>query len=239
VKELETLLAVQELDSAVDRLLHQRDNLPRARELRTQAADLEEMAREVEQMDAELTQFEKLVGEIEGELEAVSARIASLDKQMYSGTVSNARDLQAMSHEIDLLKERRSHLEEQALEGMEKVEEFRGRMEELKEKQLVAQASLAILEEAVASERREIDEEVAKIISERNEVAGRVQADLLERYDSLRKRLGGVAIAPLVGGRCEGCHLSLSVVALDRIRHQPPGTLCACEECGRILVPRD
>ena len=34
----------------------------------------------------------------------------------------------------------------------------------------------------------------------------------------------------------EGCHLALSAMELDRIRHAPPDVVCHCEECGRILV---
>ena len=35
---------------------------------------------------------------------------------------------------------------------------------------------------------------------------------------------------------CGGCHLTLSAVELDRVRHQPEGTLVFCGECGRLLV---
>ena len=43
-------------------------------------------------------------------------------------------------------------------------------------------------------------------------------------------------MARLTGGRCDGCHLSLPAVELDRIRHEAAGTLEYCEQCGRILV---
>ena len=55
-------------------------------------------------------------------------------------------------------------------------------------------------------------------------------------YERQRARLEGVAVARLVGGRCDGCHLTLPAVELDRIRHESAGTLEYCEQCGRILV---
>jgi predicted nucleic acid-binding Zn-ribbon protein len=45
-----------------------------------------------------------------------------------------------------------------------------------------------------------------------------------------------VAIARLAHNRCEGCHLTLASVELDRIRHLDPEELVHCQECGRILV---
>ena len=63
-----------------------------------------------------------------------------------------------------------------------------------------------------------------------------VPQQLLTTYDRLRERLSGVAVARLTGGRCDGCHLSLPAMELDRIRRQPAGSLENCEQCGRILV---
>jgi predicted nucleic acid-binding Zn-ribbon protein len=63
-----------------------------------------------------------------------------------------------------------------------------------------------------------------------------VPPNLLARYDELRLRLGGVAVAELHDGRCSGCHLRLSNVALERVKNAPPDELVECEECGRLLV---
>jgi uncharacterized protein len=60
---------------------------------------------------------------------------------------------------------------------------------------------------------------------------------LLATYERLRARLGGVGVARLVGTHCDGCHLTLSAVELDRVRHLPDGEVYTCEQCGRILVP--
>ena len=49
-------------------------------------------------------------------------------------------------------------------------------------------------------------------------------------------RFDGVAVARLVGSHCDGCHLTLPAMELDRIRHLPEGELVTCEQCGRILV---
>ena len=78
----------------------------------------------------------------------------------------------------------------------------------------------------------EIDQEAAARSSE----AAEIPDAALSSYDGLRARMGGVAVARLRNGTCEGCHLALSAMELDRIRHAPADELCHCEECGRILV---
>jgi predicted nucleic acid-binding Zn-ribbon protein len=82
----------------------------------------------------------------------------------------------------------------------------------------------------------EVDASIASLTSQRPGAVAAVPQALLTPYDRLRSRLGGVAVARLVGGRCDGCHLSLPAMELDRIRHQSAGSLETCEQCGRILV---
>ena len=60
---------------------------------------------------------------------------------------------------------------------------------------------------------------------------------LADRYETLRARLKGTGAARLVGSHCDGCHLELSSVEVEKIRALPPGEVATCEQCGRILVP--
>ncbi|MDZ7733961.1 MAG: C4-type zinc ribbon domain-containing protein [Acidimicrobiia bacterium] len=60
----------------------------------------------------------------------------------------------------------------------------------------------------------------------------------LEEYEKLRRQLGGIGVAPLEGGTCGGCNLTLSAVERDRIKSEPPDAVIHCEECGRLLVRR-
>ena len=61
-------------------------------------------------------------------------------------------------------------------------------------------------------------------------------ADLIARYEQLRKKLGGTGAARLVGGSCGGCHLQLPAMELDRVKKAPPDAVIYCDQCGRILV---
>ena len=70
----------------------------------------------------------------------------------------------------------------------------------------------------------------------RAELAAGLPADLADRYEVLRSHLGGVGAARLVGDRCDGCHLTLSSVEVERIRHLPPEEFATCPQCDRILV---
>ena len=234
--DLEALLALQDLDTHIDQEQHRKAHLPERDEL----AQLErligqkETARsEVAVLDADVASRQEAA---ERELQATEDRVTQVNRRLYGGTVTASRELQAMAADVESLRKRASELEDRALVLMEEREPFDkelaeldGQLVELEARQREAQTSLA---EAEA----EVDTDISTLAAQRPKAAGTVPEQLLSAYERLRGRLGGVAVARLVGGRCDGCHLTLSAVELDRIRHESDGTLQYCEQCGRIIV---
>ena len=89
----------------------------------------------------------------------------------------------------------------------------------------------------MAQDQAEIDAELATAVASRAAEAALLPTALSDRYETLRAHLKGTGAARLVGHRCDGCHLELSSVEVEKIRALPPGEAATCEQCGRILVP--
>jgi predicted nucleic acid-binding Zn-ribbon protein len=89
----------------------------------------------------------------------------------------------------------------------------------------------------VATAESEIDTELAAAATARAAEAAELPAALAERYEKLRVRMKGTGAARLIGHRCDGCHLELAPVEVERIRALPDDTVTTCDQCGRILVP--
>jgi predicted nucleic acid-binding Zn-ribbon protein len=89
---------------------------------------------------------------------------------------------------------------------------------------------------AIAAAGTAMGAEVSALQLARGVAATEVPADLMERYETLRAHLGGTGAARLIGNRCDGCHLELASVEVERVRRLPPDALVTCDQCGRILV---
>jgi uncharacterized protein len=89
----------------------------------------------------------------------------------------------------------------------------------------------------VAKDQVEIDAALGEAVAARSNEAAQLPTALSDRYETLRARLKGTGAARLVGSHCDGCHLELSSVEVEKIRAFPPGEAATCEQCGRILVP--
>ena len=232
----DALLAVQEHDTSVDQLVHRHDHLPSRAELdqvMAELGDLERGASEVEEARHGLARDQQ---KLEDEITSLTDKANHHDKALYSGSVTNPRELQAMQDEIASLKRRISQLEDQELELMEQIEPLDQQLATLAASRTTLDDRASGLRAEIAEQEVEIDAELAQVRGERDTLVAGVDPDLLSEYDALRKRLGGIAIARLVGGSCQGCHLSLPAVEVDRIKKLSPDEVVHCEECGRLLA---
>jgi hypothetical protein len=232
----EVLMEVQRHDTTLDQLRHRRDTLPE----RAAQAQLAERRTRLDRTAADVqAQVDGLAGrqrELEEHIAATAKRRHEIEQRMQSGTISASRDLQAMDHEVHQLSDRQSRLEEDELVLLEEQEPVDSRLGELR----VELASLSIeadrLASAIAGAEADLEESISAEEAQRKELAIALPEELARRYEVLRSRLGGVGAARLVGDRCDGCHLTLPSVEVERIRHLPPEEFATCTQCDRILV---
>ncbi|HEV3131811.1 MAG TPA: C4-type zinc ribbon domain-containing protein [Acidimicrobiales bacterium] len=232
----DTLMEVQEHDTALDQLRHRIDSLPERLELQ----EVEKRQRSLEAAAVEVkTQVDDLAGRqrlLEERIAAAAKRRHEIEQRMESGEVSASRDLQAMDHEVHHLSARQAQFEEEEIALLEEEEPFDSLLEEHEAAASSLAAEAGRLNAAIDEAEGEIRLSIAEEERLRAESAARLPDGLATRYEKLRARLGGVGAARLVGDRCDGCHLTLPSVEFERIRHLAPGEFATCPQCDRILV---
>jgi predicted nucleic acid-binding Zn-ribbon protein len=230
------LLAVQDLDTAIAQLQHRRDTMDERRQLSEVEGAMAALGKESADLGERRQGLQGRQAELEEQIGGLTARRQALEARMYADRNSAARDLQAMDAEIHHLTERRAELEEAELAVMEEQEPVDADLARLADQRAQLESAADSLRSAVAATDTVVAAELSALETSRALEAARVPADLLERYEALRARLGGVGAARLVGNRCDGCHLELPSAEVDRIRHLPAAEMVTCDQCGRILV---
>lgn len=175
-------------------------------------------------------------GRAEDDLASIEARIAEVDRRLYSGAVTIPRELQAMQADRDLLHQRAGLLEDEVLDAMGEREPLDESVRALEAERGRLDSEGSRLRAAIVEAQIAIDADLAAAAAQRAEAAAGLPADIVSLYERLRTRHGGVGAASLVGGRCQGCHLTLPATEVDRIKREPPDALVTCDQCGRILV---
>lgn len=234
--DFDRLLDLQAHDTTADQVRHRRATLAERDELVSIAAEADRLAAardDAAERRAELAREEK---RFEDEAQSVESKASSERDRLYDGSVTAPKELQAIQVEIDGLRRRQSELEDEALALMERIEpidaelaEIDRRLDDLGQRRAEATARLQAGE-------AEADDELATVVAERAELAAGLDPAVLATYEEVRAAQGGVAVCRLVGSTCEGCHLGLSAVELDRVKHAGADELVYHDECGRILV---
>ncbi|MCB0971268.1 MAG: hypothetical protein KDA97_07090 [Acidimicrobiales bacterium] len=234
---LEALLEVQAHDTRLDQLDHQLAALPERAARNEAAAALAATEAEVTTTTEARDELARRQKRIDDEVESLKEKQGGFDAKLYSGTVTNPRELQDLQEEIESLGRRISILEDQELEVMVEVEPVDALLAQLTGAVADQGRALESAETALTVAEAEVRAALDAERAERTTAAGPVPEDLLATYDKLRAGRGGIGVARLVGSQCGGCHLTLSAMESARMRKLPEGEIAHCEECGRILVP--
>lgn len=236
-EERAALLTLQDVDSEIRRLEHRRANLPEQQALDERATTLTEITTEFAAASEELTNVDSAIRKYEGDIAQMESRRKTEDARLYSGQLSNEREVNAVREELSSLRRKKDDTEELLLEQMERKEELDSLITTLRERRTELTDSVAGLEASRDEAAIDIDAELAQRRTERSQAAGSLDAELLATYDTSRARQGdGVAVARLQGRTCQGCRIELTAIELEDVKAAMSHGLPRCEQCSRMLV---
>ena len=229
-----TLLQLQRVNSTIDRLQARLAHLP-------EQAALDALEAKAQDLDAQIAERQVVFDDVstrqrrlDFEVDTLVQKIRAESGRLYSGVVSNAKELQDISREVEALKRRKSVLEDNDLEVMEERDGVEKELTALTNERSSLAAEIERGRVARDEAAGETGLQLTAAETERQRWVPRVDAQLLKVYDTIRASKGGVGAAAMVDGTCQGCHMRLPAQEAERVR--TAGGLVRCDECQRILV---
>lgn len=192
---------------------------------------LEAHQRKLEADQAALAANLKERKRLEGDVQVFQQKIAKLREQMMQAKTNE--QYRAFQNEIGYCETEIQKTEDRILDLMAESEPLE-RNVKAAEESLKSERAEVEKEKAEARRRTEADKRALEEISaKRRELVAAIHPRLLQRYDSLRRTRGGVAVAEVVEGRCTACRIALRIQFFQDLKADKD-VLC-CESCGRIL----
>jgi predicted nucleic acid-binding Zn-ribbon protein len=231
--EVQALLILQERDVRVAALTAELDALPGQiagvdRDVASRAAKFDEFKARTRQIEADR---KKIDLDVQSKQTAI-ARYRSQQQQ----TRKN-EEFAALNHEIEHAEKEISVLEDSELELMEAYDKGLAAVAE-------AQRELLAFQEKAKHKKSELEKRTAALSAEliaaeeRQAVAEKaVPGDVLPRYRRILKSKKDVAIVPIRGGACAGCHMKLTPQTI--ISARAADHLVSCENCGRLVYSEE
>ena len=141
----------------------------------------------------------------------------------------------ALQHEIEMAETEMTKSEDRLLEQMVSSEQYDRQVK-------AAEKSFSVVEEEVRGERAKIEaekaaaeKELAGFEAERAQAVATIPEDLIDHYQRIAKRHGGVAVAAIRGEACGACGAHIRPHVFQELGREDNPELYHCELCTRIL----
>ena len=233
----EPLAGLQDLDTRLAQLDHRLAHMSEREELTASRVEAEEVDARSALLAVEIGALRSEQRRHEDEVASLEEKAQNTNDNMYSGSVTAPKELEAMQEEIASLARRQEIVEDSILELMEQTEPLDAQAAGIDGERAQIDMRTGQLGARIEVAEQEIAAEQSVIQTERAAVVKRIGPELEGIYDKQRASMRGrVAVGRLVGATCDACHLELSAVEVDRVRHMPDIEPAFCPECGALLV---
>jgi predicted nucleic acid-binding Zn-ribbon protein len=227
--ELEQLLILQDRAQKIRQVEAELRSLPLERksldsQVAAASASLEATKDRARHVEVEKKKLELDVG-------TRNESITRLKTQQYETRKND--EFSAMGREIERYQNEISALEDQELELMVQVDVLKAQIAAEEKQTAAARDSIAKQITNLEAKQITLTDRLEELKREKEELAARVNEDLLDRFNRLFASKGDAAVVALEHDVCTGCHMKITTQTAVRVKGGKE--IVSCEQCGRIL----
>lgn len=230
--ELQHLIDVQRIDAKVAVLERERAVYPK--KLAELTAKLEHTNKGMTQLETSVSDKERERRTLEGTLQLDVVKLKKWEARLVD--IRNQREYLALSREVDGQRKQNTETQEKLLTLAIETEAQKKQLETTRDGFAEQDVDLQTEREAIEKKLAELDAQIAEHNKERAEFLHDVPAPLLKRYDTIRQKRAGIALAPAEKGRCTMCNIGLPPQLYNIIIRGD--TIETCQNCNRLLYYR-
>ena len=224
------LYQLQKLDSQLDqidqRLLAIQSNLEKDERLVAAKENLETH-------HTALAKSQHILKKLEQETEARRIKLEQSESNLYSGHVKNPKELQDLQAEAVSIRKAIANLEDQVLEAMLEVESRQAESAQSESELKSVEARVLEDQASLNGEKNQLIANRERALTEKEASLQQIDPSLLIKYQELRKKKRGIAIAAVNDSACSACGTTLTPAECQAARS--PTNIYQCPTCGRIL----
>ena len=233
-EEIRKLIELQELDSRIHSLLHNKDEeIP---------SKLEELKNNFNEKKNLLSSFEEKVKQLqlrrkdkELDLFAKEENVKKAQSQLYQ--LKTNKEYQAKLVEISSLKADVSLIEEDIINLLDELEKAERELNNAKKKLEEDEKKFKEEENRLKEEIKQLEIQINNLKDKRKIIADSIDSNILSTYERLLKTRSGIAIASVENENCSACHMRVTAQTINEIKMYKD--LVFCEMCVRILYIKE
>jgi uncharacterized protein len=227
--ELEQLLVLQDRQQKIRQIQAEIRTLPLERahlesQLAATEAGFDALKLKARQVEVQRKNLELDVG-------TRNESIARLKTQQYQTRKND--EFQAIGHEIERYENEIRKLEDQELELMIEADKLKSEIEAADKSARATKDSISRQLADLETKSKALGSQQQEFEREREALASKIDADLLDQFERLFNSKGDAAIVAVEHGVCTGCHMKVTTATASQVKAGKE--IVNCEQCGRIL----
>jgi len=227
--ELEQLLVLQDRQQKIKQIQIEVETLPLQKksleaQLAASVAGVEVLKQKARKVEMDRKKLELDVG-------TRTESISRLKTQQYQTRKND--EFQAIGHEIERYENEIRKIEDEELELMMEADKLKADLGVEEKKAATVKESVARQTADLEVKSKTLESRLEELTKERAEIAGKIDEDLLGRFERLFKSKGDAVVVPLEHEVCTGCHMKVTTQTAHRAKAGKE--IVSCENCGRIL----
>lgn len=234
-EKLKTLYDLQEADSAIDKILQLRGELPS--EVEALEDEIAELKARQAQDAAVIDAYNDTIAENRQNIIDCDVQIEKYQQQLDS--ISNSREFDSINKEIENQGLLRQIAQKSINDTKIAIAERKEDLESLKDFIVVREDDLKAKKEELATIVESTSKEEARLEAIREACAAKIDARTKSAYDRIRASVHNhlAVVSVYNGDACGGCFNTITPQRLVDIASNKK--LIICEHCGRIIVNPD
>ena len=222
------LIELQEIDSQLDDLNSLLGDLPKmVDDLNSQEHSLITKVQEDKKRSKDINLS---LNKSETANKTIQEKIDKLTDQLF--LVTNNKQYDALTLEIDHLKEKKENHESQILAHIEENEELEKSIDENEKLLTELKSDLDVRRKKLETALSETADEKAALENSREKQISKIDSSIIQIYSKVISARSGIAVVPLSGDSCGGCGAALPIQMASEIRG---GKTHTCFNCGRFV----
>ena len=228
-EQLKLLVELQEIDSCILSIVEKIESYPER--LNQYKIPLNQAQEAFHKFKTKSESLDKKKKAKDHKLDEIEDKINKLKGR--SGDIKTNKEYEAHLKEIESFEKSKYRTEDEILAIMEDYEIFAGEVEKEEIKVRETEAEFKKQEKLLGDEKNTHESELEVIEAKRKDFAARLDEDIYNQYEILRKRLGGSAVAQTVNEICLGCNTNIPPQLYNDIKSTDE--IYTCFFCKRFL----
>lgn len=230
MRPIEVLYQLQQVESRLEVVQRDLASLDTGERLES---EVNRLTKALEKDKETLRKLRQELLDQELELNDMEAKMRKMEDLLASGSIRSGREVEHVQKELDEFRRRKDILENRMIDLMLQIEETERKLKEREELLEQTKEQLAQIRQQAAMLKEILTKEQQLLLEEREKLRAMLPPELLARYERLKGRLGGVAVAKIEGNLCGACRVTITAEIIRTLRD--PEGLPTCENCGRFL----